>query len=398
MGLTTKRTIRRSLLHPKVTPQLLLVVLVAVVGVVLLTAGHAAVATKSLQVESGISSSTASTISSASASGSSAVKFKAPVVSSGMWKPTADKPLKLGWILGDAINLNFLQTKNLIGQTIPEADVYDIEGFTNSAATVQALHNKGKKVICYIDTGVWEAGRPDDSKFPGVQNYGITYTGDPQYAGVNVLGSVDTGWDSGGQPNRWLDIRRIDILAPIMKARIQMCKDKGFDSIEPDEMVNYTNNPGFPLTYADQLKYNKAVASWAHEIGISIGLKDDHEQAHDLVNDFDWMLDEECWAFDECLTISDTGPGGPSGDFDSTVAFSKKNKAVWIAEYPDGDAGNGQDYPASEIDKTQPSHLTVARTNQICNDSIANRLNTAFYITGLPTNGGRTDCPQFPAR
>ena len=110
------------------------------------------------------------------------------------------------------------------------------------------------------------------------------------------------------------------------------------------------------------------------------------------------MLDEECWAFDECITINGTGPGGPSGDFDSTVAFSKKNKAVWIAEYPDGDAGNGQDYPASEIDITQPSHLTVARTNQICNDSIANRLNTAFYITGLPTNGGRTDCPQFPAR
>ena len=396
--MVSNRKSRDLLGGTKLSPQILIAVLVAVLGVVLLTAGHAATSTVATQAESGRINTNATSFSSSNASAGAAVKFRAPTSPTGLWKPTADKPLKLGWILGDAINLNFLQTKNLIGQTIPEADVYDIEGFTNSGATVQALHNKGKKVICYIDTGVWEAGRPDDSKFPGVQNYGIAYTGDPQYAGVNVLGSVDKGWNSGGQANRWLDIRRIDILAPIMKARIQMCKDKGFDSIEPDEMVNYTNSPGFPLTYAHQLAYNKAVASWAHEIGISIGLKDDHEQAHDLANDFDWMLDEECWAFDECITINGTGPGGPSGDFDSTVAFSKKNKAVWIAEYPDGDAGNGQDYPASEIDITQPSHLTVARTNQICNDSIANRLNTAFYITGLPTNGGRTDCPQFPAR
>lgn len=340
----------------------------------------------------------ATTMSASNASNLSAVKFKAPVVTTGMWKPTADKPLRLGWLLGGPVNLNNLQTKDLNGNPIPEADVYDIDGFDNSAATVQALHNKGKKVICYIDTGVWEAGRPDDSKFPGVQNYGIAYTGDPQYANVNVLGSVDNGWSSGGQANRWLDIRRIDILAPIMKARIQMCKDKGFDSIEPDEMVNYTNKPGFPLTYADQLAYNKAVASWAHAIGISIGLKDDHEQAHDLVNDFDWMLDEECWAFDECLQISGTGPGGPSGTFDSTIAFVKKNKAVWIAEYPDGDAGNGQDYPPEDKDPLQSSHLTVARTNQICSDSIANRLNTAFYISGLPISSGRTDCPQFTPR
>ena len=298
-----------------------------------------------------------------------------------LWRPTADKPLTLGWILdGEVDPSKPLQAKDLNGNPIASADVYDIDGEYNSAATVAELHRQGKKVICYIDTGVYEDYRSDAAKFKAIS--------------PKIWGNSDDGWNG----SYWLDIRRVDELKPIMTARLQMCKDKGFDSVEPDEIVNYTNDSGFPLTYADQLKYNKAVASWAHGIGISIGLKDDHEQAHDLAGDFDWMLDEECWAYDECITISDTGNGGPKGTFDSVTAFIKANKAAWVAEYPDGDNGNGQDYPANQRDKSQPSHLTKAKTDQICASSKANRINTAFYLTGLPANGGRTDCPPFDAR
>lgn len=339
----------------------------------------------SLSASSGQTSGSATIATDSSASTGKSLVFsqpttQPPVSNTGMWKPTADKPLRLGWILEGAVNLNNMQLKDLNGNPIAEADVYDIDGEYNTKATVDALHARGKKVICYIDAGVYEDYRSDAAAFKAIT--------------PKIWGNKDQGWNG----SYWLDIRRINELAPIMKARLQMCKDKGFDSVEPDEMVNYTNNPGFPLTYADQLAYNKAVASWAHAIGISIGLKDDHEQAHDLVNDFDWMLDEECWAYDECLQISDTGPGGPSGTFASTVAFAKANKATWIAEYPDGDSGNGSDYPKNKIDKSQPSHLIASLTNQICNTSVANRMNTAFYITGLPLNGGRTDCPPFPAR
>ena len=58
----------------------------------------------------------------------------------------------------------------------------------------------------------------------------------------------------------------------------------------PDEITNWSNNPGFPITYNDQLVYNKALADWAHEAGLSIGLKGDIEQAHDLVDYFDWTI------------------------------------------------------------------------------------------------------------
>lgn len=298
-----------------------------------------------------------------------------------LWLPTADKPLTLGWILEGKVDASKpLQAKDLNGNAIAEADVYDIDGEYNDAATVKALQAKGKKVICYIDAGVYEDYRGDAAKFKAIS--------------PKIWGNKDNGWDG----SFWLDIRRVNELAPIMKARLQMCKDKGFDSVEPDEMVNYTNNPGFPLTYNDQLVYNKAVASWAHEIGISIGLKDDHEQAQDLAPYFDWMLDEECWSYGECVTIDDSGPGGPSGNRTTVPAFTALNKAAWVAEYPDGDNGNGIVYAAKDRDKSYPSHLTKAKTDQICADSAKYRINTTFYITGLPSNAGRTPCPPFAER
>lgn len=274
-----------------------------------------------------------------------------------LWMPTADKPLTLTWILAADIKgktpeqvLN-LQTKDLKGNPIHQADVYDIDGENATKAQVDYLHSKGKKVICYFDAGVYEDYRGDANKFP-----------------KSVIGNPDEGWDGSW----WLDIRQIDILEPIMKARIQMCKDKGFDSIEPDEITNWSNNPGFPITYNDQIKYNRAIAQWAHEAGLSIGLKGDLEQAHDLVNDFDWALIEECYQYGECTKIANEGPGADGKEHPGVQLFVQKNKAVWIAEY-------------KKIDQF----------NKFCEDSKKNKFNTAWYVLGLPINSGRTDCPPF---
>ena len=45
-----------------------------------------------------------------------------------------------------------------------------------------------------------------------------------------------------------MDIRQIDILGPIMQARLDLCKQKGFDAVEPDNVDAYQNKPGFPMT------------------------------------------------------------------------------------------------------------------------------------------------------
>ncbi|WP_030558189.1 endo alpha-1,4 polygalactosaminidase, partial [Streptomyces exfoliatus] len=156
--------------------------------------------------------------------------------------------------------------------------VYDIDGFENSAADVARLHADGRKVICYLNAGAWEDFRPDQKSFP-----------------PSVLGRTN-GWDG----ERWLDIRRLDVLRPIMERRVDMCRTKGFDAVEPDNMDGYLNDTGFPLTAAHQLRYNRLIADLAHRHGMAVGLKNDLPQIPELVDDFDFAVNEQCAQYEEC--------------------------------------------------------------------------------------------------
>jgi len=180
-----------------------------------------------------------------------------------------------------------------------DVEMYDIDLFDNGAGTVAALHAQGRKVICYISVGSWEDWRPDAGQFPD-----------------SVLGNNYEGWPG----EKWLDIRQIDLLAPIMRARLDQCQAKGFDGVEPDNIDGYTNDTGFPLTYQDQLDYNLWLAGEAHARGLSIGLKNDGEQVADLLLHFDWAMTEDCFVQDWC---------------DEVAPFASAGKAVFAAEYTD---------------------------------------------------------------
>jgi len=173
---------------------------------------------------------------------------------------------------------------------------YDIDLFDNDASVISSLHSKGRKVICYISTGTWENWRPDAGEFPD-----------------SVKGSGN-GWPG----EKWLDIRQTSILGPIMEARMDLAVQKGCDAIEPDNIDGYANQSGFLLTANDQLVYNRFLANAAHERGLSIGLKNDIDQIPDLVNDFDWALNEQCNEYNECNTLA---------------PFINAGKAVFNAEY-----------------------------------------------------------------
>jgi hypothetical protein len=180
-----------------------------------------------------------------------------------------------------------------------DVEMYDIDLFDNDAGTVAALHAEGRKVVCYISAGSWENWRPDAAQFP-----------------VSVLGNDYEGWAG----EKWLDIRQVDLLAPIMRARLDQCQAKGFDGVEPDNIDGYTNDTGFPLTYQDQLDYNLWLAREAHARGLSIGLKNDSEQVGDLLSSFDWALTEDCFVQDWCGEVA---------------PFVAAGKAVFAAEYSD---------------------------------------------------------------
>ena len=178
-----------------------------------------------------------------------------------------------------------------------EVDMFEVDMFDTSAATVEEFHQQGTMVVCYISAGSWENWRPDADKVP-----------------KRVLGKSLSGWPG----ERWLDIRRLRVLKPLINARLDRCKAKGFDSAEFDNVNGYQNDTGFPLTGQDQLRFNIWLANAAHRHGLSVGLKNDGPQVPVLVDYFDWALVESCFYYDECKPYD---------------AFVRAGKAVMAIEY-----------------------------------------------------------------
>jgi hypothetical protein len=171
----------------------------------------------------------------------------------------------------------------LTGRVQNSVDVgaYDIDGFDTSAREVAALHKLHRRVICYIDAGTWENWRPDARRFPAY-----------------VLGKPN-GWPG----ERWLDVHRLSVLKPIMRARFQMCRRKGFDAIEPDNIDGFENHTGFRISAREQLVYDRWLARTAHRLGLAVFEKNDPEQARRLEPYFDGVLDEQCNQYQECSSF-----------------------------------------------------------------------------------------------
>lgn len=210
------------------------------------------------------------------------------VAADNWWKPTVGQTFQ--WQLTTPVN------------TSVKAEIYDIDYQENSKAIVDKLHSQGIRVICYLETGSWESYRPDAKLFPAI-----------------VKGKTLNGYAS----EKYLDIRRLDILGPLMQSRLDECKSKGFDGVEPDIDDSYLEGKsvtGFPLTIQDQLTYNKFIADQAHLRGLSIGLKNGADEQFVLaMQQFtDWALNEQCNQFNECSPYS---------------AFISSNKPVFQVEY-----------------------------------------------------------------
>lgn len=214
------------------------------------------------------------------------------------WKPNATDGLGFNYQLGT----DFDPSSNFIDGV----QVYFIDGESATKAMVDAIHAKGYRAVCYFSAGSYETYRPDASSFP-----------------ASVLGNVLDGW-----PNeKWLDIRQISVLQPIMKKRMQdWCQAKGFDAVDPDNMDGYTNDSGFPLEAKDQLAYNRMIASVAHGLGLGAGLKNDLDQLNELTPDFDFFVNEQCFQYNEC---------------DKYAPSQKANKPVWNVEYKSGAFSRG---------------------------------------------------------
>ena len=204
--------------------------------------------------------------------------------------------------------------------TSTNATLYDIDLEENSAETIAKLHDDNLSVICYFSAGSAEEWREDFNQFL-----------------EEDMGKELDGWDG----EYWLDITSQNV-RNIMLQRLDSAQEKGCDGVEADNVDGYDNDTGFSFLADEQLEYNRFLAQEAHKRGLSIGLKNDLSQVNDLVDDFDFAVNEQCFAQNECEKLS---------------PFIEKEKPVFNVEYTDSYLQN--DAMAQLCNKAKDLHFST---------------------------------------
>jgi hypothetical protein len=184
-----------------------------------------------------------------------------------------------------------------------DVDVYDIDLFDAPSSIIEQLRSEGRTVICYFSAGSFEQWRDDAVRFP-----------------AQAIGNTLDGWDD----ERWVDTRDAAV-RDVLAARLDLAVERGCHGVEPDNVTAFQNDSGFDLTADDQLDFNRFLADAAHRRGLLIGLKNDLLQIPDLVDAFDFAVNEECLQYDEC---------------DAFTPFVEAGKAVLNAEYDESAVGD----------------------------------------------------------
>ena len=204
--------------------------------------------------------------------------------------------MTFGWRLDDVDANSSLEN---------DIKVLDVDYVETSKLSIEAWHQKGMKVMAYLSVGTVDATRKDAKLFDA-SLLGRTYPDYPQ--------------------ERFLDIRQIDKIMPIMIARLDRIKAKGFDGVELDNIDLHgwdekgANQTGFSIELADTKRYVDLLIKEAHKRGLSVGQKNATDLADAYVDKFDWALVESAFAlgFEEDMAI-----------------YTEKGKAVFAVEYTD---------------------------------------------------------------
>ncbi|TVY55783.1 hypothetical protein LCER1_G003799 [Lachnellula cervina] len=208
-----------------------------------------------------------------------------------IWHPAVGTTWQI--ILSDPIKLG-----NTSLTITPNVEVFDIDLFENPKSTIEALHRLGKRAIAYFSAGSYEPDRPDSADFKS-----------------SDLGKKMDGWPK----EKWVDIRSQDI-RDIMSRRIELAAQKGFDGIDPDNIDGYDNKNGLGLSKADSIDFIQFLASKAHELKLSVGLKNGGDIIPAVLPFVDFSVNEQCVQYDEVASFS---------------SFIKAGKPVFHIEYPE---------------------------------------------------------------
>lgn len=201
--------------------------------------------------------------------------------------------------------------------------VYDIDLFDATDGDLAALRADGRVVICYFSAGSFEDWRDDAGDFP-----------------EEAIGRQLDGWPD----ERWVDTTNSGV-RDVMATRLDLAVTRGCDGVEPDNVTAHTNATGFGITANEQLDYNRWLADQAHERGLSVALKNDLEQIPELLDWFDFAVNEECMHWEECA---------------ANTPFVDAGKAVLHTEYVD----RWEEAPAlnDEVCGANPGFSSIVKT------------------------------------
>lgn len=255
------------------------------------------------------------------------------------WKP--QKGLSWWWQLENTTSLN----------TNLAVDVYDIDLFEGrETGKIGTLKGNGYRVICYFSAGTYEDFRPDSGEL--LKNNKVALIG-----GSSLPDFPDEAWLAIGNPKA-LDT----VIKPVMLARLDRAAAAGCDAVEPDNVDGYSNEETRgQISQAQQLSYNRWLAAQAHSRELAVGLKNATGLTATLVGEFDFAVNEQCFAYDRECSVYET-------------SFLAANKPVFNQEYSAPD-----EEPEGSISKTSfdGTACPYFRSRQIA----------SLWKTGLNLNG-----------
>jgi len=217
---------------------------------------------------------------------------------------------------------------------------------TVNTAAVNAIHRRGAHAVCYLSAGTAERFRPDYGKY---LRFDRTH-------GHSLLGKPFSDRFSN---EYWLNLNndrgQRDFVLRQMAERTRKCANAGFDAVEYDVVDAYAQGKrvtGWNISAHTQLVYDKALASLAHQNGLSVGLKNDLGQVPRLEPKFDFAVNEQCFQYHECTN-------NPSPGY---KAFLRDGKPVFQVEYrisPNRFCGDANRLGISSIKKAKNFSLNA---------------------------------------
>ena len=208
----------------------------------------------------------------------------------------------------------------------PESvDLFGMDGLDVEAGYVDIVASAGASPWCYLSIGTAEEFRDDYEAF-------ATLDVEERAAGnEGVLGGVLPDW----QDERWLNLRRSDVLLPLMEARLDICEDKGFELVEFDNMDGHTNDTGLDLSAQEVRAWVVSLIASAADRGLEVI----HKNATDLV--FDLEPSVAALLLESCVLDGFCG--------EAALPFIESGKPVMNAEYPERWRTEGRQFDLDEV-------------------------------------------------